>query len=271
MKAYISAFKVSFMTLIQYRTSALSGCITQIFFGFIKILAFQAYYHSTTKVQPMNFEQMVSYVWLGQALFALIPLGGDYGFNDLIRSGNIVYELTRPVDIFGFWFSKQVAQRIVPTTLRCIPIILVSSILFPLIGEGEWALNAPDTIGAALLFLLSLIMAVIISTAFSLMLSVVMFWTISSEGIATLLPVVIWTFSGILLPLSFFPKIARDILQYLPFRGIMDIPFQIYVGSMTGCVALKAIMLQAVWGVTLLLVVRFFLNHGLKRVVVQGG
>lgn len=271
MKAYISSFKGSFMTLIQYRVSALSGCITQIFFGFIKVLVFQAYYQSNVKAQPMSFEQMVSYVWLGQALFAMIPLGGDSGFSDLIKSGNIVYELTRPLDVFYFWFSKQLAQRIVPTALRCIPIILVSSTLFRIVGKDEWALQAPSSFMAALLFIVSLMLAVIIATAFSLMLSISMFWTISSDGVSALLPVVIWTFSGILLPLSFFPKVAQDILMYLPFRGIMDIPFQIYVGSMNGYSALNGILLQVVWGIILLVLVRYILNRGLKRVVVQGG
>lgn len=218
MKAYFTVFKASFMTLIQYRVAALSGCVTQLFFGFVKILVFQAFYSSTSEIQPMSFEQIVSYVWLGQALFALIPLGGDNSFDELIRSGNIVYELTRPVDIFSFWFSKQVAHRSVPTILRCIPLIVVTSVIFPLIRAKQWALQTPPSWEALWLFVISICFAVLLATALSLLLSVTLFWTISSNGISALLPVVIWTFSGILLPITFFPDWAQKILYFYLFE-----------------------------------------------------
>jgi ABC-2 type transport system permease protein len=271
MRAYISAFKASFMTLIQYRIAALSGCVTQLFFGFVKILVFQAFYASTVQAQPLSFNQMVSYIWLGQALFVIIPLQEDYNFTNLIRTGNIVYELIRPVNIFGFWFSKQIAQRVVPTVLRCIPLIFVTIIIFPLIGFEQWALQVPPSLTALFLFFISMIFAVLLTTAFSLLLSTSLFWTISSNGITSLLPVVIWSFSGILIPISFFPVWAQPIVRHLPFRGIMDIPFQIYIGSVQGLDVLKEIGLQFFWVVVLLILIRTLLGLGLKRVVVQGG
>ena len=36
-------------------------------------MIFSGFFASTAKEQPMNFEQVMSYIWLGQALFALIP------------------------------------------------------------------------------------------------------------------------------------------------------------------------------------------------------
>lgn len=271
MRAYTSAFLASFMTLVQYRISALSGCVTQLFFGFIKILVFQAFYASTFKAQPMSFDQMVSYLWLGQALYAIIPIQGDYEFTNLIRTGNIAYELTRPVNILAFWLAKQVAQRIVPTVLRCIPITVITMIIFPLIGLNQWALQSPSSPKALLLFLIAILFAVLLTTALSLLQSICLFWTISSNGISALLPVVIWTFSGILIPVSFFPVWTQSIIRYLPFRGIMDIPFQIYVGSVHGLEILKEIGLQFFWIIALLLLVKYLLGKGLKRVVVQGG
>jgi len=247
MKVYISAFKTSVASLIQYRVAALSGCATQLFFGFVKIMIFQAYYAFNTEVQPMTFEQMVSYIWLSQALYALIPTSVDNSFADLIRSGNIVYELTRPVDIFTFWLSKHIAQRVVPTLLRCIPLIIVTTIIFPILGQAKFALQPPETISALIFFICSLGLAVMIATALCLLLSMALFWTISATGVSTLLPVIIYTFSGVLLPISFFPDSWRRIIHYLPFRGIMDIPFQIYVGSVQGRDIIGELCLQGLW------------------------
>ena len=55
----------------------LAGLWTQIFFGLVMIMVYEAFYRSTDRPQPMTFPQVVSYVWLGQALLALLPWNVD--------------------------------------------------------------------------------------------------------------------------------------------------------------------------------------------------
>ena len=47
MKSYLSYFKLKFITGLQYRSAALAGIFTQLFFGFIYISVYIACYESS--------------------------------------------------------------------------------------------------------------------------------------------------------------------------------------------------------------------------------
>ena len=68
----------------------------------------------------MAFAQVASYVWLGQALLAMLPWNVDAEIRAMIRSGAVAYELCRPIDLYGLWFARALAQRTAPTrAARC--------------------------------------------------------------------------------------------------------------------------------------------------------
>ena len=72
MKSYLSYFKLKFKTGLQYRAAAIAGICTQFFFGFVYISVYVAFYETGSSNLPMTLKEIISYVWLGQAFFALI-------------------------------------------------------------------------------------------------------------------------------------------------------------------------------------------------------
>src|SRR5262249_55803566 len=88
---YAAVVGARFRMLLQYRAAALAGLWTQIFFGFVLLGVYEAFYSAST-AQPMTFDQIVSYVWLGQALLAMLPWNSDPEWRDMVRSGSVAYE-----------------------------------------------------------------------------------------------------------------------------------------------------------------------------------
>ena len=73
MKAYLNYFKLRVITNLQYRTAAIAGILTQLFFGITYIMLYLAIYESNASVNaPMDLKSLITYVWLGQAFFAVI-------------------------------------------------------------------------------------------------------------------------------------------------------------------------------------------------------
>ena len=72
MTSYLSYFKLKFKTGLQYRAAALAGISTQIFFGIVYISVYVAFYNSGSGSLPMPIDELVSYLWLNQAFFALV-------------------------------------------------------------------------------------------------------------------------------------------------------------------------------------------------------
>jgi ABC-2 type transport system permease protein len=271
MKAYLALISARFRTLLQYRASAWAGFGTQAFFGFVRVMIFTAFYQSSKKVQPMNLGQVINYIWLGQAMFAMLPWSMDRDVADSIRTGNIAYELVRPIDLYRSWFCRAFAIRTAPTLLRAAPLILLAALVLPLLGANDWALTAPASLPAGFIFLLALTGALLLACSFTVLMSISLMWTISADGIANLLPVTVWVLSGIVIPIPFYPEWLQPVLKYLPFRGLMDIPLRIYVGNIANGEALSEIGLQLFWIVTLIGLGRWLLSRGIKRIVVQGG
>lgn len=271
MKAYWSLFVAQFSLLVQYRAAAIAGVGTQIFWGLLKVMVLEAFFTHATSAQPMTLRQAVTYIWLGQASFIIIPWSGDKEIQNLISSGAVGYDLLRPTDLYNFWFARAIALRTAPLILRAFPIACISIFLFPLIGLPEWSLRFPANCTSVVAFVVSFTGAIVLSCAFTMLLTVSMMWTISGEGINTILPSLILIFSGITVPLPFFPEWIKPILNALPFSGLLDHPFRLFTGNLPPSALSGVLLHQAFWIVTLVLVGRVLVSRGIKRLVIQGG
>ena len=82
-------------------------------------------------------------------------------------------------------------------------------------------------------------------------------------------PIVI-VLSGNLIPLPLFPDWLQPLLALQPFAGLIDTPFRIYSGHLTGATALAALARQAVWTLILITLGRLLMTPVMARVQVQG-
>ena len=60
MKGYQALIAARFRVLLQYRAAAVAGIGTQLFFGLIRVMIFQAFYRSSSHAQPMSYVDIAS-------------------------------------------------------------------------------------------------------------------------------------------------------------------------------------------------------------------
>src|SRR5262245_7107622 len=224
MKAYTSILASRFQMLLQYRAAAGAGIVTQIFWGLVRTMIFDAFYRSSTGPQPLSHEQTIAYIWLGQAMLLLTILSADADVAAMIRNGSVAYEMTRPLDLYTLWFSRALSGRAAPLLMRSIPIFTVAALLF--------GLTAPVSAAAATLFVLSAFMGLLTAAALVALMTISLLWTISGEGISRLAPGAIFVLSGIIVPLPLLPEWLQRVAEVLPFRGLIDTPFRLYLGQL---------------------------------------
>ena len=93
MKQYLSFFKLKFTVGLQYRAAALAGLCTQLFFGFVFILIYTAFYKSGVANPSMSLKELTTYLWLNQTFYALIYIyHKDNEIINMIKKGDIAYE-----------------------------------------------------------------------------------------------------------------------------------------------------------------------------------
>jgi len=268
---YRALFGARFRMLLQYRAAALGGLITQIAFGLILIMIYEAFYRSSTAAQPMGFAQVASYVWLGQALLMMLPWNVDNEMRAMMRSGGVAYELGRPVDLYTWWYARAAAQRTAPVVLRALPMVVFAMLGLPLLGLGEWRLAPPASLAAGIGFAAAMVGALAVACAMSVLLYIAWIWTVAADGIVAVASTAVSMFSGLLIPLPLFPDWARTVLRWLPFAGILDQPARIYAGHIASGELAAVLVRQLGWTAVLIALGRRLLAHGLRRVVVQGG
>jgi ABC-2 type transport system permease protein len=268
---YRAAFASRFLLVMQYRSAAIAGFVTQCWWGGLKVMILAAFYGASAGPTPITLAQAITYTWLAQGLLALLPWTSDPEVSAAVRTGGVTYDRLRPVDAYTFWFVRcagWTAARVIP---RSALMLSFAGVALPLLGLSEWGWQAPADLTAMLGFTASILLALLLSTAMMMLINIVTLATLTDRGaMAMMVPLVI-TLSGNLLPLALFPDWLQSALLMQPFAGVLDIPVRIYMGNLVATGVLMGLGLQLFWIVAVIALGRFAMSRALRRLEVQGG
>lgn len=281
-KPYISYFKLRAICELQYRSAALAGMSTQFFFGFIYIMIYLAFYNNATTITvpklpfvsllagsttTISIKQMVTYLWLYQAFFYMLLIRNvDNDLMEMIKNGNVAYELCKPLNTYFLWLIKIMSRNIIGTLLRFSPIIIVGLLL-----PEPFNLSLPYSGINFILFIISIILALLISCITILFIHIITLFTLRDKAAVNLVLVIGELFTGGVIPTVLMPKVLQIISYLLPFRYIGDLPFRIYNGSIDITTSIINITMQLFWIIFLGIASYKLMHIALKKVVVQGG
>ncbi|RZI63692.1 MAG: ABC transporter permease, partial [Variovorax sp.] len=105
LRPYRAALSSRFLQMLQYRSAAIAGFVTQCWWGGLKVMVLAAFYRSAggSAGASLSLGDAVTYVWLAQGLLALLPWMGDPEVAQAVRTGSVVYDRLRPVDHYTLW------------------------------------------------------------------------------------------------------------------------------------------------------------------------
>ena len=267
MKKYWSFFRIRFINSLQYRSAAYAGIATQFFWGIMLILMYRAFYQANPAAFPMTFQQTSTYVWLQQAFLSLfMTYGFDNELFDLITSGNVAYELVRPMDLYSMWITKQMATRMAKAALRCFPVLIFAALL-----PAPYGLTAPQDLISFFMFLVTLFLGCATMLAFYMLVYISVFYTLSPMGVRMMTATITDFLTGSLIPIPFMGEKLQRFIRLTPFAAMQNLPLRIYSGNIAGAEMVSGFILQLFWLTALVLVGQLWMGRTLKRVVVQGG
>lgn len=267
MKSYLTYFKLRVITELQYRASAIAGIFTQLFFGLVFVMVYLAFYESGSTSLPMSLQQLITYIWLQQAFYAIVNNNAmDSELFNMVKNGNLAYELLRPQNLFIKYFFKNVSKKIVATTLRCWPILIIGTLLpYPL------HLSLPASITNFILFIIALALSCILISVLNVIINILTMYTIDERGFLGTYSVVCDLFMGGIVPLPFLPSFLKKISYILPFRYMSDLPFRVYSGSINISEGWTLIMCSTIWIIVLFGAGLLITKKATTKAVIQGG
>lgn len=263
MKAYLSVFRMRWRMELQYRGAVVGGIVCQVFFGLILIALYRALYQ--TKPQPMSLASVTTYVWLQQAFFRML-LASDGDLLDKIRTGSIAYDLCRPLQLYGYYYVRIMAQKLVGSLMRAMPMLVFASLL-----PKGWGIQAPVSSPAFLVAVMGLLLGLLCVCALENITMAFTMRTLDSRGVQAMLNLLMMTLSGNILPLTLFPDSWQKVITLLPYAQLLDAPIRLYSGQWPLTEAPRVLLTQCLWTLLLAGLGLLLWRQNQKRLIIQGG
>lgn len=263
MRIYLELARLAFQQQFAYRAATLAGLFTNAIFGLMLTFVYLALYASQpagASVGGFTDIDTVTYVWIGQGLIMPVYLWGWWEVIATIRTGAVVSDMLKPTDYFTYWLARDAGRAAAHIILRFVPTVLIGAIFFRLL--------LPDSIVRAGAFLVSMVLAILVSFCVRFMFNLWGFWILDHRGIAGISSVFIGVLSGHLLPIAWYPDPIRDAINLLPFRAIVMTPVEIWLGQVDLATGLGT---QAFWALVMIVAARWLQTVAERKVVVQGG
>jgi ABC-2 type transport system permease protein len=263
---YFAVAAGSFRRYATYRIATAAGVFTNTVFGFVIAYTFIALWSQRPQLGGYDQAQALTFVWTGQALLAAAALiGGGFQeeLQERIRTGDVVVDLYRPVDLQLWWLAADLGRAAFHLLGRGIVPVAIGACFF------ELALPTSPLVWLA--FLSSVTLGITTGFGLRYLFALSSFWLLDGTGMNMLSSLLSMFFSGMLLPLTVFPGVFGEVVRMLPWAATLQIPADVLLGEYRGAELLDAFGFQAVWAVVLLAAGRVLQSVATRKVVVQGG
>ncbi len=260
---YLSIAQTAFQQAITYRVTTLTNIVLTFIWVFILYFLWKAAFNESAMIQGFTWDDMRTYVVIAFGLNALIGWRISANMMLTIRTGDILRDLTRPLNYCLNQVSVATGAAMVEGILS-LGLTMVVGLVF--IG-----IQPPATPLAAVLFLVAVLIGFLTNALIVFSISLLTFWTLNGVGIAWSREAVINILSGTIIPLAMMPGWLRIIADVSPMRGIVSTPLMIYLGKAEGSEALALLALSAAWLVAMWLFANWAWQAAFNRVEIQGG
>ncbi len=258
--------KNEFQANMAYRMNVIIRMFSYIIAVFIQISIWHALFNgaheTSTQMGTIDINEMVTYVVISTAISLFIRNEVILQMETKIKSGEIAMDLIKPTNLKLMIFSNSLGGSAFKLIFQFIPLIIVGYLFLNL------TIPTPENV---VLFIITLINAVIIYFLLTYIVGLLAFWYMAIWHLERFLGDLISLFAGAIVPLWFFPKVLLDISAVLPFHLIYFTPISIYLGKITVSDSIYLILQQFIWITVLILLEKVVWKNAVNKLVVQGG
>ena len=265
-RVYSSFVRIAFLNMLAYRLRYYTGILTYVLFVSVHYFIWKAIFFGQPaggRINGFTLSEMVTYVAVGWIARSCYFSDIDTEIDELVRSGQVSVFLLRPVNFHLMLLSQAAGESLFRILFFTGPIAVAVLTLFPV--------SLPASSSAALMFAVATVFSFLIMAEINFLIGVLAFFTKSIQGIARAKYMLLQLFSGLLMPLAFFPHWFRGALELLPFKNITYIPLQLYLGKISGAEIGSVFANQILWTAALVGLSHVLLRKALRRLTLQGG
>jgi ABC-2 type transport system permease protein len=263
LRLYLEFARVGFVNALAYRLRYFTGIVTYFIYVSVYYFIWKAIYEHSSSIEGFDFSQLLTYIGVGWIIRSFYFNNIDQELAYQVMEGRLAMDLIKPVNIQLMYVARAAGESIFRLVLLTAPTALLLFLVFPL--------RLPSSGRHTVVFLVSVMMSFLIVAAINFIVGTFALRLQSILGLLRAKFFLLELFSGLLLPISFFPGVFQKIFGVLPFEYISYVPMLIYLGKLDGSGLAGAIAVQAFWVAVLLAVGNAMWSWSSRKVSIQGG
>ena len=262
-RLYLEFGRVGFVNTLAYRLRYFTGIVTYFIYVSVYYFIWKAIYEHSASIEGFDFAHLLTYIGVGWIIRSFYFNNIDQDLAYQVMEGRLAMDLIKPVNIQLMYVARAAGESVFRLALLTVPTAVVLFLVYPL--------RLPASFGDAGAFLVSVVLSFLIVAAINFAVGTFALRLQSILGLLRAKFFLLELFSGLLLPMTFFPHIFQKILGVLPFQYISYVPMLIYLGKLNGGGLARAIGIQIFWVAILMALGDGLWRWSTRKVIIQGG
>jgi len=263
LRLYLEFGRVGFVNTLAYRLRYFTGIVTYFIYVSVYYFIWKAIYEHSASIEGFDFAHLLTYIGVGWIIRSFYFNNIDQELAYQVMEGRLAMDLIKPVNIQVMYVARAAGESVFRLALLTIPTALVLFLVYPL--------RLPASIGHAGAFLVSVSLSFLIVAAINFAVGTFALRLQSILGLLRAKFFLLELFSGLLLPMTFFPQVVQKILALMPFQYISYVPMLIYLGKLSGGGVARAIAIQIFWVAILMAIGHGLWRWSTRKLIIQGG
>ena len=266
LKTYLPFATNVFQRKLSYRADAIIFILGNAVMLAVTYYLWKAVYSSSTSkmINGFSLDEMTIYILMSFITSVVISGSMIHEMYREVKDGSIAINLIRPIS----YEKRMIFQGIGNVAYNFVVIFTVSFILITIL---YYKFSGTINIFNILFYLITTILGMFINLYYNYAFGLLSFKITNMWGLTQIMGAVSELLSGTLIPIVFFPKAIQWMFNFLPFSSMIYTPTMIYLGKITGLELIKAVCVQIIWLVILIVISRVMWNAMIKKITILGG
>jgi len=262
-RIYAEFVRVGFVNTLAYRLRYYTGIVTYFIYVSVYYFIWKAIYTHSASIEGFDFSHMLTYIAVGWIIRSFYFNNIDQDMAYAVTEGKLAMDLIKPVNPQLMYVAQALGESLFRLGMLTVPTALVLLVVYPI--------RRPASLPHFLGFFASVLLSFFIVAGINFAVGTFAIRLKSILGLLRAKYFLLELFSGLLIPISFFPGIFQDIFSVLPFQYISYIPVLIYLGKISGLGIVKALAFQVFWILVLFAIGDAMWRWSSRKITIQGG
>lgn len=233
---------------------------------FVTFYLWKAIYRSSDSmiIKGFSLNEMIVYVLISFITAVIVNADIGYLISREVKDGSIAINLIRPIN-----YQKRMFFESLGNLMYNFIVLFFIGFIGVTILQSSYRGNI--SILNIILYFISIFAGFLINFYYSYMFGLLSFKITNMWGLNQIMNAISQLLSGALIPIVFFPSWMQGIFNFLPFSSMIYTPSMIYLGKLTNIESIKAISIQFLWIIILMIIGRQMWKALIKELTILGG